>query len=272
MRGAAATLLLATHCAAAAAATYVPEPAVHYTPPPWRNTLKDGGGGGDMAAALLHPVTNIWHVMPLSRVSWAHISSTDLVSWSYHGNGSEPPAQGGGPRFESGGMIYDHQRNVTVAFADSPTAASVSRSPELAFGSFEAPTVLYSTTDPLNNGKNKTQSMGCWDPIMWWCAAPLAAPPPHTHTARPGVDGRDERSSLYYAANACGHCDPGDTPTEHGTHIDCSGGEGLQLYYSAPKITGPWSKLSVNFLEEKTAFVPRVGSWPRPHEFVSRND
>ena len=183
MRGAAATLLLATHCAAAAAAAYVPEPAVHYTPPPWRNTLKDGGGGGDMAAALLHPVTNIWHVMPLSRVSWAHISSTDLVSWSYHGNGSEPPAQGGGPRFESGGMIYDHQRNVTVAFADSPTAASVSRSPELAFGSFEAPTVLYSTTDPLNNGKNKTQSMGCWDPIMWWCAAPLAPPPPtHTHT------------------------------------------------------------------------------------------
>ena len=179
MWGAAATLLLAIHCAAAA---YVPEPAVHYTPPPWRNTLKDGGGGGDMAAALLHPVTNIWHVMPLSRVSWAHISSTDLVSWSYHGNGSEPPAQGGGPRFESGGMIYDHQRNVTVAFADSPTAASLSRSPELAFGSFETPTVLYSTTDPLNNGKNKTQSMGCWDPIMWWYVASSLSPlPPTTH-------------------------------------------------------------------------------------------
>jgi sucrose-6-phosphate hydrolase SacC (GH32 family) len=226
---------------------YTPEPAIHYTPPPWRNTLKDGGGGGDMAGALLHPVTKIWHVMPLSHISWAHISSADMVSWTYHGNGSEPPAQGGGPRFESGGMIYDHQRNLTVAFADTPTTASVSRSPDLAFGSWQKPTTLYSTTDPLNTGKNGTQELGCWDPIMWW----------------------DERSSLYYAANACGHCDPGDTPAEHGAHIDCSGGEGLQLYYSAPKITGPWQKLGVDFLEEKMAYVPRVGSWPRPHEFVT---
>ena len=216
-------------------------PAVHYTPPPWVY------GGGDMAGALLHPITNVWHVMPLSHVGWAHISTEDLVSWKYYGNGSQPPAQGGGPRFESGGMIYDQFRNVTVAFADSPTAASISRSADLAFGSWESPTTLYSTVDPLNDGTHNTTQQPCWDPNMWW----------------------DERSSLFYAANACGHCDPGDTPREHGMRIDCSGGEGLQLYYSAPRITGPWKQLPVNFFEETMSYVPRVGSWPRPHEFVT---
>ena len=233
---AAALLLLAL---ASGGSAYTPQPAVHYTPPPWRGAMT----GGDIAGALLHPVTDVWHVMPLSKVGWAHVATADLVSWKYYGNATN----GGGPRFESGGMIYDGQRNVTVAFANSPTDASVSRSPELALGSFEHPTTLYSTVDPLNDGTHNTTRMGCWDPVMWW----------------------DERSSLYYSANACGHCDPGDTPREHSSHIDCSGGEGLQLYNSAPLITGPWKQLPVNFLVEPMAYVPRVGTWPRPHEFVT---
>ena len=204
-------MLLLLSVTAAALRGYVPAPAVHYTPPPWIVS-----GGGDMAGAMLHPVTGVWHVMPLSEVGWAHISSSDLVSWKYYGNGTVQPAQGGGPAFESGGMLFDAQRNVTVAFADSPTAASVSRDPDLGFGSFEKPTTLYSTIDPLNDGlgrstlnsSQRTDVVGCWDPNIWW----------------------DERSSLFYAANACGHCDPGDTPREQGSHIDCAGGEGLQVY------------------------------------------
>ena len=145
--------------------------------------------GGDIAAALLHPVTGVFHVMPLSRVGWTHVSSPDLVSWKYWGNATN----GGGPRFESGGMIYDTQRNATVAFANSPTSASLSRSPDLSFGSFQPPTTLYSTADPLD------AKVTCWDPIMWW----------------------DERSSLYYSANACGHATSGG--------INGGNGEGLQL-------------------------------------------
>ena len=184
--------------------------------------------GGDIAGALLHPVTGVFHIMPLSHVGWTHVSSADLVSWTYQGNATS----GGGPRFESGGMIYDTQRNVTVAFANSPTSASVSRSPDLALGSFETPTKLYATADPLDT------KVTCWDPIMWW----------------------DERSSLYYSANACGHATSG---------INGGNGEGLQLYNSAPRITGPWTQLPVDFLVEKMAYVPRVGTWPRPHEFVT---
>ena len=153
-----------------ATAAYSPQPVVHYTPPTWVGQPT----GGDIAAALLHPATNDFHVMALSTgLVWSHLATTDLVHWKYYG-AAEPRG-----KFGSGGLIYDHQRKVTVAYADSPTVASITRSPELL--NFEAPTRLYSTIDPLNDGRNGTIAMPCWDPIMWW----------------------DERSARFYAANAC---------------------------------------------------------------------
>ena len=215
-----------------------PQPIIHYTPPPWRGQTT----GGDIAGALLHPVTQAWHVMPLSHVGWAHVTSTDLVSWRYAGN----TTTGGGPRFESGGMIYDHKRNLTVAFANSPTDAAETADVDLALGSFQSPTTLFSSSDPLN----KKKPMGCWDPVMWW----------------------DERDELYYSATACGHCDPGVEKWQTGHGIGCSGGEGLEIYWSSPVISGPgasWKLLNTTFLEIHEAAVPRVGSWRRPHEFVT---
>ena len=82
----------------------------------------------------------------------------------------------------------------------------------------------------------------------------------------------DERDSQYYAASACGHCDPGDMPYQNSSGIHCRGGEGLEVYWRSPVISGPgmnWTLLPDIFLEEKMAAVPRVGSWPRPHEFVT---
>ncbi len=63
-------------------AGYVPQPVIHFTPPPWA----EHHTGGDIAGAMLHPVTKVWHVMPLAwGVGWAHCSTEDLVSWRYHG-------------------------------------------------------------------------------------------------------------------------------------------------------------------------------------------
>ena len=77
---------------------------------------------------------------------------------------------------------------------------------------------------------------------------------------------------MYYAASACGHCDPGDEPYQNNSGINCAGGEGLELYWRSPVIAGVganWTLLPDVFLEVKTASVPRVGDWNRPHEFVT---
>ena len=208
---------------------YVPQPSIHYTPPPWVGQVT----GGDIAAALLHPITGTWHVMPLSHVGWAHCSTEDLVSWHYDGSAA---------RMESGGLIFDLQQQRTYAFANTPTVAISTNDTNLR--GFGNRTTLFSSEDPLNDG------MGCWDPVMWY----------------------DERSSVYYAATACGHCDPGNTPKEEGKGIHCSGGEGLELYWSSPVIAGKgshWTRLSQPLFVESLSLVPRVGSWSRPHEFVT---
>ena len=183
--------------------------------------------------------------MPLSHEGWAHCVTSDLVTWTFAGGGAVS-----GLRMESGGMIFDQTRNETVAFADSPTNAFTSADPTL-LGKFESVGVLFSPKDPMNPGGAKGgKEMGCWDPVMW----------------------RDERSALFYAASACGHCDPGDQPYQNGSGIHCSGGEGLEVYWSSPAISGAgmnWTLRPNVFLEEKQSAVPRVGSWPRPHEFVT---
>jgi hypothetical protein len=76
----------------------------------------------------------------------------------------------------------------------------------------------------------------------------------------------DERVSRYFAMGACGHNNAA------GGGMTGSGGFGLQQTFSSPAISGQgaaWSKLPKPFLEWHTETVPRVGSWPRTHEFVT---
>jgi hypothetical protein len=131
-------------------------PVIHYTPPPWIGQLS----GGDIAGALLHPQTQQWHVMPLSHVGWAHCVSDDLVSWRFAGGDSVSAL-----RMESGGMIFDTQRNLSVAFADSPTNAFTSADPSL-LSRWDSAGVLFTPLDPLNNGTHGEKRVGCWDPVM----------------------------------------------------------------------------------------------------------
>ena len=68
------------------------------------------------------------------------------VSWRFAGGDSVSAL-----RMESGGMIFDQQRNLSVAFADSPTKAFTSADPSL-LSEFTSVGVLFSAVDPLNPG------------------------------------------------------------------------------------------------------------------------
>lgn len=137
----------------------------------------------------------------------------------------------------SGTLIYDDRRNLTVALTGT-VSAFTSDSPNL-LNRFTPAGTIFKTVDPVATAHG--QHVGCWDPVIWW----------------------DERVSRYFAMGACGHSDGGMTG---------SGGYGLQQMFSSPEISGPganWSQLPVPFLEWHTESVPRVGTWPRTHEFVT---
>ena len=134
----------------------------------------------------------------------------------------------------SGTLIYDHARNLTVALTGTVDAFTTD-SPRLQHN-FTPAGQIFKTADPVHNG-----SMGCWDPVIFW----------------------DERVSKYFAMGACGHNTGGMTG---------GGGYGLQQYFASPAISGPgadWKELPHPFLEWHTETVPRVGQWPRTHEFVT---
>jgi hypothetical protein len=137
----------------------------------------------------------------------------------------------------SGTLIYDERRNLTVALTGT-VSAFTSNSPDLQT-SFTPAGQIFKTLDPVAAAHG--HHVGCWDPVVW----------------------RDERVSRYFAMGACGHNNGGYTG---------GGGYGLQQTFSSPEISGPganWSQLPTPFLEWHTESVPRVGTWPRTHEFVS---
>jgi hypothetical protein len=203
---------------------YVPAPVIHFTPPCYDRK----GGWHDTAGALLHPITRIWHIF-VGPV-WQHLSTADLVNWKVVGT------QGG--MGGSGTLIYDHQRNLTVAVTGTVSTFTTDSVDLLNFSKGET---IFKTKDP------NAPQMGCWDPVIWW----------------------DERAQLYFAMGACGHNAP-SRPHEAG--IGGTGGYGLQQYFRSPKISGAgaaWTQIPTPFLEWHTESVPRVGTWNRSHEFVT---
>ena len=208
--------------AVAAAAAATPSPVIHFTPPCYDHKA----GWHDTAGALLHPITREWHIF-VGPV-WQHLSTANLVDWTVVGI-----QQGMGG---SGTLIYDHDRNLTVAVTGTVSAFTTASQNLL---NFTPAGELFKTTDP----NVVTGKIGCWDPVLWW----------------------DERVHQYFAMGACGHNNDPPHPAG-GTGMGGTGGFGLQQYFRSPAISGAaakWEEIATPFLEWHTESVPRVGDWNR---------